>query len=167
MRSSDLPLRNSSVATGPGATAFPMPDDNPEQRPRPRKTPQQARSHETVRIIVETAARILERDGRDGFSTNAVAERAGVSIGSLYQYFPRKEALLGALIMRETSLLIDDAERAAAEPPRQADGDAAARDVMAITKGMVDAAGVRGETDRHDLSIRVRRAVFGYLDASV
>lgn len=43
------------------------------------------------------------------FTTNAVAERAGVSIGSLYQYFPSKAAILGALILRETSALIADA----------------------------------------------------------
>jgi hypothetical protein len=46
-------------------------------------------------------------------------------------------------------------------------GDAAARDVMAIIKGMVDAAGVRGETDQRTLSIRVQRAVFGYLNTSL
>jgi len=69
---------------------------------------------ETVRIIVEAAARILEEAGLGGFTTNAVAQRAGVSIGSLYQYFPRKEALIGALIIRETSLLIGDWEAAAA-----------------------------------------------------
>jgi AcrR family transcriptional regulator len=203
-----------------------MPDARPQHRPRPRKAPKQARSQETVKVIVEAAARILERDGFEGFSTNAVAERAGVSIGSLYQYFPSKEALIGALIVRETSQLIDDAEAATTEPsgaaalsalvhaciahqfrrpklarlldfeearlpfdadteqvserfrailstvllrpdfPRQSGDDAATRDVMAIIKGMVDAAGVYGETDQHELTIRVRRAVFGYLNAS-
>jgi AcrR family transcriptional regulator len=93
-----------------------MPDASPQHRPRPRKAPKQARSLETVKVIVEAAARILERDGFEGFSTNAVAERAGVSIGSLYQYFPSKEALIGALIVRETSQLIDDAEAAMTEP---------------------------------------------------
>ena len=68
---------------------------------------------ETVRIIVEAAARILEQAGLGAFTTNAVAQRAGVSIGSLYQYFPRKEALIGALIIRETSLLLGDWEKAA------------------------------------------------------
>ncbi|HVY15563.1 MAG TPA: TetR/AcrR family transcriptional regulator [Rhodopila sp.] len=201
-----------------------MLDRNPQQRPRPRKAPKQARSVETVRVIVEAAARVLEQHGMDGFSTNAVAERAGVSIGSLYQYFPRKEALIGALILRETSLLIEDAEAARAEPsgtaalsaliracvahqlrrptlarlldfeeahlPFDVDTErvkerlrmilsemlqrpdlpclveihAAVRDVTAIIKGMVDTAGVYGETDQHALSLRVRRAVFGYLN---
>ena len=49
--------------------------------------------------------------------------------------------------------------------PRQSDPDAAARDVMAIIKGLVDTAGAHGETDQHVLSIRVSRAVFGYLRA--
>ncbi|MBR8500820.1 TetR/AcrR family transcriptional regulator, partial [Burkholderia cenocepacia] len=54
----------------------------------PRKAPRQRRSVATVDAIVEAAARILERDGFDGYTTNAVAALAGVSIGSLYQYFP-------------------------------------------------------------------------------
>ena len=53
-----------------------------------RKVPAQARSQETVTVILEASARILEADGLRGFNTNAIAERAGVSVGSLYQYFP-------------------------------------------------------------------------------
>ena len=67
----------------------------------------------TVRVIVEATARVLEERGHGGFSTNAVAEQAGVSVGSLYQYFPSKDALIGALVVRETSMLIEDAEVAA------------------------------------------------------
>lgn len=67
----------------------------------PRKTPQQVRSRATRDAIVEAAARIISERGLDGFSTNAVAERAGVSIGSLYQYFPNKDALMVALIKRQ------------------------------------------------------------------
>jgi AcrR family transcriptional regulator len=194
-----------------------------EERARPRKRPKQGRSLETVKVIVEAAARILEARGHGGFSTNAVAERAGVSIGSLYQYFPSKDALIGALIVRETALLLDDVEVAAAQPgsavaisafiaaciahqfrrpalarlldfeearlPFDADtarvGDriqaivleilgrpdlmpqpdrpAAARDVIAIVKGMIDAAGRCGETDLVALATRVEKAAFGYL----
>ena len=67
-----------------------------------------------VVAIVEAAARVLETEGFDGFSTNAVADRAGVSIGSLYQYFPGKDALIGALIARETTLLLSEARAAEA-----------------------------------------------------
>lgn len=57
-----------------------------ETLPDPRKRPRQARSVATFEAILEAAARILE------INTNAVAELAGVSIGSLYQYFPSKDA---------------------------------------------------------------------------
>lgn len=200
-----------------------MADPIDQQRPRPRKTPRQGRSVETVRAIVDAAARILEQGGLGAFTTNAVAERAGVSIGSLYQYFPGKAALIGALIVRETSLLIADCEAAQggatgrailrdviasavnhqlrrpvlarlldveearlpfdedtrnvthrlraillatlarADLPPQADPAVAARDVLAIIKGMVDAAGEAGEQDRAALTTRVSRAVHGYL----
>jgi AcrR family transcriptional regulator len=77
---------------------------------QPRKTPMQRRSAETVAVILEAAARILEAHGFEGFNTNAVAERAGVSIGSLYQYFPNKDALLSGLIERECLPLLANAE---------------------------------------------------------
>ncbi|MEG9434359.1 TetR/AcrR family transcriptional regulator [Terriglobus sp. ADX1] len=64
-----------------------------------RKQPSQERSRETVAVILEAAARILESRGLEGYNTNAVAEKAGVSIGSLYQYFPGKDALTIALIL--------------------------------------------------------------------
>ncbi|MDR3514078.1 MAG: TetR/AcrR family transcriptional regulator [Caulobacteraceae bacterium] len=66
----------------------------------PRKSPRQGRSRATVETIVEAAARILEADGPDRFNTNAVARRAGVSVGSLYQYFPGKQALVAELSRR-------------------------------------------------------------------
>jgi len=66
----------------------------------PRKRPRQTRSKETVETILAATARILIKLGFDGLTTNAVAEAAGVSIGSLYQYFPNKQALVAALIER-------------------------------------------------------------------
>ncbi len=62
-----------------------------------RKLPRQDRSRALVDAIVEAAARILVQQGRDALTTNAVALRAGVSIGSLYQYFPNREAILAAV----------------------------------------------------------------------
>lgn len=62
-----------------------------------RKKPVQKRSVRMVETILEAAARILEKDGFDGLTTNAIAERAGISIGSLYEYFPNKEAILVAM----------------------------------------------------------------------
>lgn len=66
----------------------------------PRKLPEQGRSRATVDAIVDAAAHILIKHGYDAFTTNRVAERAGVSIGSLYQYFPNKDALLSELMRR-------------------------------------------------------------------
>jgi DNA-binding transcriptional regulator YbjK len=62
-----------------------------------RRMPRQDRSRALVEAVVEAAAQILVRDGRDGLTTNAVAMRAGVSIGSLYQYFPNRDAILAAV----------------------------------------------------------------------
>src|SRR5262249_14524108 len=68
---------------------------------RMRKNPSQARGRDTIEVIFEATARILERSGRRGLSTNAIAELAGISIGSLYHYFPSKEAVLVAMARRE------------------------------------------------------------------
>ncbi|HXQ13713.1 MAG TPA: helix-turn-helix domain-containing protein [Caulobacteraceae bacterium] len=78
-----------------------------------RRSPSQARSRATWEAIVEAAAQILERDGADAFSTGSVAERAGVSIGTLYQYFPDKQAILAAAAKRELG------EDSAAPPARR------------------------------------------------
>ena len=86
----------------------------------PRKSPRQRRARVTVEVIVEAAARILETAGPEGFNTNAVAARAGVSVGSLYQYFPSKQALVAELSRRnaETALagLAQAAERTRGRP---------------------------------------------------
>ncbi|AVO59178.1 MULTISPECIES: TetR family transcriptional regulator [Pseudomonas] len=59
-----------------------------------RKAPKQARSTELVAAILEAATQVLAREGAQRFTTARVAEKAGVSIGSLYQYFPNKAAIL-------------------------------------------------------------------------
>jgi AcrR family transcriptional regulator len=67
---------------------------------KPRKAASQQRSRATVDALVEATARILVKEGFDKASTNRIAEVAGVSVGSLYQYFPGKEALVVAVIER-------------------------------------------------------------------
>ncbi|MFT3922139.1 MAG: TetR family transcriptional regulator [Myxococcales bacterium] len=68
------------------------------QRKKPsvaaRKAPRQARSNRLVEAILEAAVRVLSHEGAAAFTTSRVAERAGVSVGSLYQYFPNKQAIL-------------------------------------------------------------------------
>src|SRR5262249_50541015 len=68
----------------------------------PRKSASQERSRSTVDALLEATARVLRKEGYDRASTNKIATAAGVSIGSLYQYFPSKEALVAALIARHT-----------------------------------------------------------------
>lgn len=67
---------------------------------KPRKAASQERSRATVDALVEATARILVKEGFDKASTNRIADVAGVSVGSLYQYFPGKEALVAAVIER-------------------------------------------------------------------
>ena len=63
-----------------------------------KKEPRQARSKASVQAMVQACARILERRGYAGLSTNAIAEVAGVSIGSVYEYFPGKDAIVARLV---------------------------------------------------------------------
>jgi AcrR family transcriptional regulator len=89
---------------------------------RMRKRPSQGRSRVTVTSILEAADRILRVDGYDAASTNRVARVAGFSVGSLYQYFRDKQAIVGALIDRELAAeaiaLADLLERSDGQTPR-------------------------------------------------
>lgn len=67
----------------------------------PRKQPVQARSTQLVTAILAAAVRVLQREGAQRFTTIRVAEAAGVSVGSLYQYFPNKQAILYRLQLDE------------------------------------------------------------------
>lgn len=79
-------------------------------RTTPRKLPRQDRSKLTVDAILIATARILTDEGYDKASTNRIAELAGVSIGSLYQYFPNKEALVAALRERHANEMLEVVE---------------------------------------------------------
>jgi AcrR family transcriptional regulator len=98
----------------------------------PRKAPRQARAIVTQDAILEAAAHIIERGGLAAFNTNAIAQRAGVSIGSLYQYFPNKDALMVALIERSQREQVARVQAAA-----EALGDA---DLETIVRVLVRAA---------------------------
>lgn len=189
----------------------------------PRKHPRQRRSVITVDSILEAAACVLESGGLDSLNTNVVAEHAGVSIGSLYQYFSGKEAILAELIRRERLLLLTEIDRIVGTPGNSLQADIfmliqaavghqlqrpelaqtleyveamlpfgpetaivtnsivqyvakileryqieekqeKSQDLVALAKGMIDAAGVSGEKDRHNLVGRVCRACYGYLE---
>jgi AcrR family transcriptional regulator len=100
-----------------------------------RRIPRQARSEETVAAILEGAAQVLEARGLTYFTTNAVAERAGVSIGTLYQYFSDKGALLRAIAEREMAATL-----AAVAKTLQADPQTAVEErVRATVRAIINA----------------------------
>lgn len=105
----------------------------PRQPPAtPRKKPRQERARATVDALLEAAARVLVEDGYEGATTKRVAEVAGVSIGSLYQYFPSKEALVGGLCERlaeRVTLLCEGLRARRGEPLERAVPD--------LVRGMV------------------------------
>lgn len=76
----------------------------------PRKQPKQERSQATVEAILSATTHILTENGYDQLTTNRVAEQAGVSIGSLYQYFPNKEALVFALAEHHANEMVQLAQ---------------------------------------------------------
>ncbi|WP_295849592.1 TetR/AcrR family transcriptional regulator [uncultured Xylophilus sp.] len=94
--------------------------------PRMRKQPVQARAQRTIETIFAATAQIVESDGEGALTTNRIAEKAGFSIGTLYQYFPSKEAILLAMIGRQRDRTQQDLQamldRAVAErwPVREA-----------------------------------------------
>jgi AcrR family transcriptional regulator len=87
--------------------------------PLTRRSPRQVRAHETLAVILEAAWRLLRQQGLAGFNTNRIAERAGVSIGTLYGYFPNKQSILVALarqlLQADRQAVADALEAAAAQ----------------------------------------------------
>ncbi len=81
-----------------------------------RRSPRQARAREMIATILEVTADILEDGGVDALNTNLIAQRAGVSVGAVYQYFPNKGAILSMLGRREMGA-VAAAARAALEAP--------------------------------------------------
>jgi len=78
---------------------------------RPRRQAKQARSQETVQVILEAAAQVLAREGYARATTNRIAAAAGVSVGTLYEYFADKEQLFDLLIARQIDELVANIQR--------------------------------------------------------
>jgi AcrR family transcriptional regulator len=97
-----------------------------------RRMPRQARSLDTIEIIFEATARILQREGRAALNTNQIASRAGISIGTLYQYFQNKEAILLAMARREVERATTAVLEAVANESPGASGDPARRAIRAL-----------------------------------
>ena len=92
---------------------------------KPRKTPSQPRSRVTVDAIFEATIQVLLSQGMAGLTTTGVAERAGVSVGTMYQYFPNKQALVYALNERFLTTLAERVEATCARMRGRPIADAA------------------------------------------
>lgn len=141
---------------------------------QPRKTPRQARSTATVEAIHVAAIQVLLADGVARLTTTRVAERAGVSVGTMYQYFPNKEALLFALVKGRLEAVAAAMEEAAAGlvgKPLAAISDGLAQAWLdAKTEDIVGSSAIYGIAAEFDIvdmtrkeSKRLERAVAGLL----
>jgi AcrR family transcriptional regulator len=129
--------------------------DRPSPRISSRKQPKQARSADLVGTILEAAAQVLAREGAARFTTARVAEKAGVSIGSLYQYFPNKAAILFRLQSdewRQTTGMLSAILEDVATPPRDR--------LRALVHAFV-----RSECEEADMRVALNDAAPLYRDA--
>jgi AcrR family transcriptional regulator len=110
----------------------------------PRKTPVQARSAVTVEAISEAAIQVLLSDGADRLTTTRVAERAGVSVGTLYQYYPNKESLLFAVLESHLDKVTAAVEAACAQACHKPLSDM----IKMVVEAFVDA-----KMERSDISV--------------
>jgi AcrR family transcriptional regulator len=85
---------------------------SPPDTLKPRKQPRQARAEATVQAIFEATIQVLLAEGERRMTTTRVAERAGVSVGTMYQYFPHKQALLYAVLQQHLTHIADAVEAA-------------------------------------------------------
>lgn len=106
----------------------------PTDRFQPRKQPRQPRSQATVNAILDATVRILVAEGYEAMNTNRVAELAGVSIGSLYQYFPNKAALIVAVRRRHSEQMRQQLHRCAARAPELPLREAVAELIHAVVQ---------------------------------
>jgi AcrR family transcriptional regulator len=102
---------------------------------KPRKTPVQERSSSTVSSIFEATIQVLVDVGLERLTTTRVADRAGVSVGTLYQYFPNKSALLAAVLERYLIVIVEAVELAC----QGARGKSLAEIAAALVNSFVDA----------------------------
>lgn len=88
-----------------------------DERAGIRRAPRQERSRDTVKVVLDAVERVVKREGVDALTTNRIADAAGVSIGSVYQYFPDKRSIFAALHQRHVEQVSQVIERTVAEHP--------------------------------------------------
>ncbi len=143
----------------------------------PRKSPVQARSAASVHAILEATIQVLLSVGKDRLTTTSVASRAGVSVGTLYQYFPNKSALLQAVLRRH----LDDVASAVEQVCREHRSSPPHQMATALVTGFLDAkmkypnssvalysvsSDVDGAKIAKEVSARVSKAIAGMLVTS-
>jgi AcrR family transcriptional regulator len=98
-----------------------------------RRKPLQERSQQKVSLILEATMRLLDRGDIESLTTNAIAEKAGVSIGTLYQYFDGKQAVIDMLIDQELGGLSDRVLAIVQKSPAQSAGERVRMIVAAVS----------------------------------
>lgn len=134
--------------------------ENPEQDSAvARRKPRQARALYKIGLILEATMRLLDQGDIESLNTNAIAELAGVSIGTVYQYFDGKQAILDMLVDQELGDLIDGVLLTLAEPAPAALGDRVRRIVGAVSAAFGGRSRVHQQLLQHSLN-RGRSARF-------
>jgi AcrR family transcriptional regulator len=143
----------------------------------PRKRPVQARSAASVDAILDATIQVLLRVGKERLTTTRVALRAGVSVGTLYQYFPNKSALLQAVLRRHLDAVAEAMERACMEQKgstlRQmatalinAFLEAKMRNVKTSIALYVVSSDVDGAKIAQQMAVRSNKAIVGMLETA-
>lgn len=105
-----------------------------------RKVPAQGRAERTLRTIFQAVAQILEGEGEGALTTNRIAERSGYSVGTIYQYFPDKKAIVLLMIRRERRRVMDQLHALMAEAERSSEHPA--HYVRLFVRTLIEAFGV-------------------------
>jgi AcrR family transcriptional regulator len=119
---------------------------------KPRKLPRQTRSRASFDAILDGCARVLERGGYESLTTNAVADAAGVGIGTLYDFFPNRESIVAALAEQRLERLAADVKNGLAE--------VAGRDAYQALDGLIRRIVRAVAADRALYRVLLREAVF-------
>jgi AcrR family transcriptional regulator len=114
-----------------------------DNSPGKRRAPAQKRALQTQELIFEAATRLLEQEGLKGFNTNRLAELSGFSVGTIYQYFANKEAILSALGQREIDKVLVGLQRNLREHASDLQHEDAAVRIPAAVRVLLGAFGGR------------------------
>jgi AcrR family transcriptional regulator len=118
------------------------------KQPVKRRQPSQDRAQKTQLLIFESALRLLEEEGLDNFTTNRLAELSGLSVGTLYQYFDDKRAILQALAQHEHQRAMQEVRRLLLSDPASVSADEKSPRVRAVVRALLHTFGNRHRAHR-------------------